>query len=147
MYQRTRDNVKGDAFDKALVVAQAIRGEQIQGEAVGPAMLTVPSTTTRSTRRASPVELESSWTPPVCACLPTLLAPLSRRHLRENETTGGMNQAAYLPCASGKVSKQGSSSCSACAAGKWASSAMACTVIRHTPPYSTCCVRADLEEN
>jgi hypothetical protein len=76
MYQRTRDNVKGDAFDKALVVAQVMRGEQIQGtagEAVAPAILTVPSTTTWLTRRASPVEMESSWTHPVCACLPTLL--------------------------------------------------------------------------
>ena len=73
MYRRTLYNVSGDAFDKALVVAQVMRGEQIQGtagEAVGPAMLTVPSTTTRS--------------------------------------------------------------CSACAAGKWAARAMACTVIRHT---------------
>jgi hypothetical protein len=69
MYQRTRDNVKGDAFDKALVVAQVMCGEQIQGtagEAVAPAILTVPGS-------ASHVELESSWTPPVCACLPTLL--------------------------------------------------------------------------
>jgi hypothetical protein len=67
MCPRTLYNVKGDAFDKALVVAQVMRGEQFQGtagEAVGPAMLTVPSTTTRSTRRASPVELESSWTRP-----------------------------------------------------------------------------------
>ena len=65
MYRRTLYNVSGDAFDKALVVAQVMRGEQIQataGEAVGPAMLTVPSTTTRSTRRESAVELESSWT-------------------------------------------------------------------------------------
>ena len=136
MYRRTLYNVSGDAFDKALVVAQVMRGEQIQGtagEAVGPAMLTVPSTTTRSTRRASPAELESSWTPLVCACLPTLLAPRARRHLRENETTGGLNQAACLPCAAGKVSKQGSRSCSACAACKWAARAMAYTVIRPTP--------------
>ncbi len=140
MYRRTRDNVS--AFDKALVVAQVIRSAQIQGtagEAIGPVMLTVPSTTTRSTRRASPVELESSWTPPVYACLPTQLAPRARRHLRENETTGGMNQATYLPCAAGKVSKQASRSCSACTAGKWAASAMACTVIRHTPHYSPAC--------
>jgi hypothetical protein len=50
-----------------------------------------------------------------------------------HETTGGMNQAACLPCTAGKVSKQGSRSCSAFAAGKWAASAMACTeVIRPT---------------
>jgi hypothetical protein len=67
MCRRTLYDVKGDAFEKALVVAQVMRGEQIQGtagKAVGQAMLTLPTTTTRSTRRASPVELESSWTPP-----------------------------------------------------------------------------------
>jgi hypothetical protein len=70
MYLRTLYNVNGDTFDKTLVVAQVMCGEQIQGtagETVSPTMLTVPSTTTRSTRRASPAELESCWTPLVCA--------------------------------------------------------------------------------
>jgi hypothetical protein len=71
----------------------------------------------------------------------TVIAPLQRRNLKENETTGGMNEAACIIFAEGKVSKKGSRFCTddpgKYIAEKDGNTKDVCTVMSHAPDGMT----------
>ena len=71
----------------------------------------------------------------------TVIAPLQRRHLKENETTGGMSDAACVFSSEGKVSKKRYRFCTddpgKYIAAKDGNTEDVCTVMSHTPDGMT----------